>query len=362
LDQKVNASDGVDYAAGTMVWTLFDYYGEPPSAGLTVSSTYGQFDLVGFPKPAAFWFRTQWLLGVSDQRSDKPFPTKNVYEVQVVESWESPDTWNETKGNATRVIHAYSNAPFIALYVNGKPQGSLPVNPMVQGDGGSYAEWKSVPWEAGTLTALALSANGTVLATTYRQTNGPAARLALALDCPSKATGTGEALLLDGQDVALVRASVVDATGQVVHMATHNISFYVVSGPGVIQGTGNGDPKSFAANNAPYRTAYHGLVRVVVRVTSMAAFSWKQRALLRAVDGAFNTTDKQPFLFNDIEDIVIEASSPGFEPVRLTIPTSTDPSTSVLAVAELGAGKSVNHFEVHHHHPNLATSQSIIAF
>jgi hypothetical protein len=105
-----------------------------------------------------------------------------------------------------------------------------------------------------------------------------------------------------------------------------------MSGPGVIgviQGTGNnGDLKSFAANNAPcYRTAYHGLVRVVVRVmTSMAAFSEKEQALLQAVDGTtFTTTDQQPFLlFNDSKNIVIEASSPGFESVRLTILTSID--------------------------------------
>lgn len=51
----VNASDGADYAAGTMVWTLFDYYGEPPVGGQEVSSTYGQYDLCGFPKAAASW-------------------------------------------------------------------------------------------------------------------------------------------------------------------------------------------------------------------------------------------------------------------------------------------------------------------
>tara|TARA_B100000787_G_scaffold124885_1_gene94192 strand:+ start:505 stop:642 length:138 start_codon:yes stop_codon:yes gene_type:complete len=42
-----------------MVWTLFDYYGEPPVGGPEVSSTYGQYDLCGFPKAAAFWYRTQ---------------------------------------------------------------------------------------------------------------------------------------------------------------------------------------------------------------------------------------------------------------------------------------------------------------
>ena len=47
-----NASDGVEWAVGTMVWTLFDYYGEPPVGGPEVSSTYGQYDLCGFPKAA----------------------------------------------------------------------------------------------------------------------------------------------------------------------------------------------------------------------------------------------------------------------------------------------------------------------
>ena len=48
---------------------------------------------------------------------------------------------------------------------------------------------------------------------------------------------------------------------------------------------------------------------------------------------------------DDDSDIVVEASSPGFDPVRLTIPTSTNPLTaSVLAVAKAGAGKAVNFF------------------
>ena len=54
-NDATNASDGVDWAVGTMVWTLFDYYGEPPVGGLEVSGTYGQYDLCGFPKASAFW-------------------------------------------------------------------------------------------------------------------------------------------------------------------------------------------------------------------------------------------------------------------------------------------------------------------
>lgn len=58
------------YAIGTMVWTLFDYYGEPSFGGWPfVSSTFGAFDLTGFAKAASYWFRSQWLYSIPDGRS-----------------------------------------------------------------------------------------------------------------------------------------------------------------------------------------------------------------------------------------------------------------------------------------------------
>lgn len=342
LENTVNASDGVDYAVGTMVWTLFDYYGEPPVGGFEVSSTYGQFDLCGFPKSAALWFRVQWLLSIPDERADKPLPTNGKFEVHIVESWESPETWNETKRNTTRTIHAYSNAPFIELLVNGMSQGSKAVVSMVQGPG-SYAEWTRLPWQAGTLSAVAHDATGMKLAKVDRFTNTKASRLAISIDVPSEKTGTGTALLLDGQDAALVRVSVLDTNGQVTHMATNNITFSIVSGPGIIQGTGNGDPHCHEPNNAPWHSAYHGLVRAVVRVTCIRGRSASERALLREIDcdGPFSTAGSAL----DEDDIVVQASSPGFEPVRITIPTTADPaSASVLRTAESSVGESIDFF------------------
>lgn len=350
LDKLVNASDGVLYSAGTMIWTLFDYYGEPPSPGMHVSSTYGQYDLCGFPKSAAFWFRTQWLLGVPDGRVDKPFPTNGAQEVHLVESWESPDSWKYTRGNKTRTIHAYSNAPITELFVNGKSQGSLPITPMILGDGGSYAEWKSVSWEPGTLEVTALDKDSFQVAKASVKTNGKATAVVLSMDCPSEITGTGSALFLDGHDVALVRASIVDSQGHVVHQATNNITFTVVSGPGVIQGCANGDPKSYQPHVSNYQTAYHGLVRAVVRVTSIAGLSTEEKTLLQHVDGPIRLSGREvtagPSL-TDTDDIIIEASSPGLgTSMQLRIPTSTDASTSsVLAVAATGAGKPVDFFK-----------------
>jgi len=342
-NSATNASDGVNYAIGTMVWTLFDYYGEPPVGWLEVSSTYGQYDLCGFPKLAAFWYRTQWLLNIADG-PDKPFPTKGKHEVRLVESWESPDSFPSTKGNKTRNIHAYSSAPSIELLVNGKSQGVKAVTQMVHGPG-SYAEWLKVTWESGTITAVARDAEGKTVAKTSRQTNGKPTKLALTIDAPSALTGTGSTLVLDGQDAALLRGSVLDDAGHIVHLASNNISFRVVSGPGIVQGTHNGDPHCHEPNNAAWHSAYHGLVRAVIRVTSTVARSVSERNLLAQIDVHGPMAGSNHNFLKDQGPIVVEASSPGFSPVSISIPTSTNlVKDGVFAVAEAAAGKPVNFF------------------
>lgn len=348
-NKATNASDGVDYAVGTMVWTLFDYYGEPPVGGTgpgeEVSSTYGQFDLGGFPKAAAFWYRTQWLLSIADG-PDKPFATNGSYEVHLVESWESPDAFPSTKGNTSRSsIHAYSNAPNVELLVNGKSIGTRAVTSMIRGPG-SYAEWLAVPWETGSLTAVARDHEGRAVAQTTKHTNGKASALQLTVDAPSPATGTGEALLLDGQDAALLRGAVVDDKGRVMHLATHNLTFRVVSGPGVVQGTHNGDPHCHTPNNAPWHSAYHGLVRAVVRVTSVAARCPHERALLSEIDASGPMAKHESHAYvDDTAPIVVEVSSPGFAPARASIAVSKDPhAAGVMQAAAASAGKPVDFF------------------
>ena len=55
------------------------------------------------------------------------------------------------------------------------------------------------------------------------ETASAAASLRLSVDVPSAATGTGEALLLDGQDTGLLRAEVLDARGVRVPHASNNV-------------------------------------------------------------------------------------------------------------------------------------------
>jgi hypothetical protein len=94
-----------------------------------------------------------------------------------------------------------------------------------------------------------------------------------------------------------------------------------------------------------WHTAYHGLVRAVIRVTSTAARGQRERELLSTIDtdgpmAARNVAQMQI----SGEPIVVEASADGFAPVQVSIPTSTDSTDSVFAAAEAAAGKPVNFF------------------
>ena len=231
--------------------------------------------------------------------------------------------------------------------------GARSVRPMVEGPG-SYAEWTAVPFAAGSITAVARDAKGAEVARhTVHTSRGAAVGLTLTIDAPHATTGTGAALLLDGQDAALLRATLVDAAGRRAPLATHNVSFRIVSGPGRVQGAHNGDPRNHEPNDAPWHSAYHGLVRAVVRVTSTAGRDPRERSLLAQIDArgpmaaaaAGGGGGGAAAAAAAAEPIVVEATADGFAPARVTIPTSADASAAgVLAAAAAAAGKAVDFF------------------
>merc|ERR1712023_447592 len=104
-----------------------------------------------------------------------------------------------------------------------------------------------------------------------------------------------------------------------MHLASNNITFKVISGPGRVRGTHNGDPHLHASNVSPSSPAYHGLVRAIIRVTETSGRDPIERVLLSKIDVRGS--------------MVVEASSPGLKSVQITIPVSNDPSNGVLEVA-----------------------------
>ena len=71
-------------------------------------------------------------------------------------------------------------------------------------------------------------------------------------------------LFADGCDVAVIRCEVIDAAGRVVPTANHFIEFETTANARIL-GVGNGNPNSHEPDKASSRTAFNGLVQVLVQ-------------------------------------------------------------------------------------------------
>ena len=333
---------------------MFDYLGEPgpsnSSEVFRVGSSFGSFDYAGFAKSAAFWYRALWLAAVPlDDPGRPPLPAEHV--VRISQTWNTPPPPSASSSSSaiTMDIQVFSDLPLVELYLDGRSLGDAPCGP------GSFAAFSAVPYTFGNLTAVGRAQRGGAVLASHTQVASSTmpSSIELSLDAPSVATGTGTALLLDGHDVALVRATVRDAAGMIVPNATNVISFAVQRGPGRIAGVHNGDAASHEPQFTASRAAYHGLARAVVRVTADAASASVDELSLLA------SHIELPTMSSNSGDgggagragagagavmlgrraaqagpIVVTATSPGLASGTVQIPVSTDEKThGVLAVA-----------------------------
>jgi beta-galactosidase len=194
------------WLSGGFVWTGFDYRGEPtPYAWPCINSHFGILDLCGFPKDN-FWYYQSWWI---------PQPV-----LHLLPHW----TWPGREGQVIDV-RALSNCDEVELFLNGRSLGRQALQRL------STLRWK-VPYAPGTLSAQGFK-GGRVVAETKVETTGAPAAVLLA---PDRA-----AINADGEDVAVITVSIVDAEGRVVPAAGNALRFEL-EGPGRILGVGNGDP------------------------------------------------------------------------------------------------------------------------
>ena len=153
---------------------------------------------------------------------------------------------------------------------------------------------------------------------------GPAARLVLALDAPSPATGTGTALVLDGEDVALLGARVVDAGGRLVSTGAVNVTFAVRSGPGRLVGVGSGDPASHCPPKGDACATWAGYARAIVQAAYDCASA--NRALLAGIDadGGTRTAVVADAAQCPKGPIVVVATARGLASATVEVPVSVD--------------------------------------
>jgi beta-galactosidase len=217
--------------AGGFIWTGFDYRGEPtPYATYPSTSSYfGAYDLCGFAKDNAFYYRAWW-------RRDRPL-------VHLLPHW----NWPGRQGQPIEVW-VHGNTQQVELLLNGHSLGTraMPEN--------GHLVWQ-VPYAPGTLIAIGRN-GGQVVAQDRRMTAGAPARLALSADRTR--------LAADGNDLAMVRVEVCDAQGNPVPTADTPLRFGLTGAARLI-GLGNGNPVSTEQDKGTMRRAFNALAQAIVQ-------------------------------------------------------------------------------------------------
>jgi len=161
---------------------------------------------------------------------------------------------------------AYTNAEEVELLLNGRSIGRkrmgepyvIPVGEKISADRTFTTKYRlvwDVPYEPGTLRAVAY-AGGKPVATAEVRTAGAPARVALA---PDRAT-----IRADGEDLSFVTVRIEDSAGNLVPEADNLVRF-AVQGPGRIAAVDNGNASSLEPFQADRRKAFSGLALLVVR-------------------------------------------------------------------------------------------------
>ena len=337
-----------------------DYPGAGSTSGASATATGMLADRAGFQKPLAWWFRAWWLSNVSASDAGRPVlwsaaTAQPITTCHIVDSWVTPPA-----GQTTRSVHVYSNAATVQLYVNGKAVGITPVAVPYFG----MAVFPAVPYSPGNLTAVAMDSSSISrpLATHSVFTPGALAQMTLTLDAPSQLTGTGSAMVADGQDVAMLRASLVDSHGRLISAqdpkaSATNITFKVISGAGRLLGLHNGSPNDVPDGLGSSFPAHHGLVRAFIVSSENHAGPLRTRQLSRYINldagkgGRSSATsivvsekdhyDDDGRSLSMLEPIVVQASAEGLPSTTISIPLTVDVRELPLAVAsELSTARS----------------------
>ncbi len=201
-----------DYLAGMLIWTGFDYRGEPSPFGYpSTGSLFGMMDQCGFPKDNVYYLKSWW----TDQTT-----------LHILPHW----NWKGKEGTEISVL-TYSNCEEVELLLNKKSLGKqvMPRN--------GHLEWK-VKYQPGILEAIGYK-NGKKIATDQVQTTDEPASI--------KLTANQSSIKADQEDIAVIALEVNDKNGLHVPTADTEISF-TLTGPGKIIGVGNGNPTSLEAD------------------------------------------------------------------------------------------------------------------
>lgn len=237
--EKCIADDrDASFTFGQFVWTGFDYIGEPTPYH-TKNSYFGQIDTAGFPKDSYYIFQAQWT-------DVKTAPMVHLFPY-----------WDFNPGQMIDV-RAATNAGEVELFVNGVSAGRRKID-HAQGTS-LLGDWR-VPYEPGTILAVAYDENGKEVARDSRSSFGDSKKIVLTAD--------KHCLLADGRDLCFITIETRDSQGRAVENAADVVTVKV-KGAGRLLGLDNGDSTDYDPYKGSTRRLFSGKLLAVVGSTCEA--------------------------------------------------------------------------------------------
>ena len=249
----------LDKVMGLAYWGAVDYLGE--SLGWPLKGwNKGVFDMTMLPKPDAYFVKSMFseeplvhIAIIEKAGTDTQWNGINVATQRLSENW------NRNQGEQLS-LYTYTNVDEVELLLNGRSLGvkKNDADPKLR----NRIRWDAVPYEPGTLMAVARKA-GKVVARHQLTTTGEA--VALRLEPESRCWQA------DGKDLQFVRVTATDRKGRRV-LSAHQLLQIELKGEADIVAVGNGDMASSElpvgdkqlASHAS-RSLYEGAACIVLR-------------------------------------------------------------------------------------------------
>lgn len=247
----------LDKVIGLAYWGMIDYLGEShgwPAKGWNE----GVFDISLRPKPIAWFLRSIF-------KPDEPVVHIGIIDSDVNTVWNDvkvgtkrmSDHWNRKPGSSVD-LYTYTNADEVELRLNGKTIARKR-NEVADPKKRNRIYWDSIPYESGSLEALAYRDGEKAPVARHRiETTGKVSRI--------KAVPDNASWKADGMDLQHVSIEAVDSKSRIVP-GTETPLVFKVDGPAEIVGVINGDITSEELMTGSSRRLFNGQASVILRST-----------------------------------------------------------------------------------------------
>ena len=231
----------MEFSMGQFIWTGYDYIGEPTPYH-TKNSYFGLIDTAGFYKDAFYAFKSAWVSPETD-----PF-------VHVFPYWD----FNVGQMIDVRVC---SNADTVELFLNGKSLGKQNLTHKPHSGNKIFADYR-VPYEKGTLKAVAYDDQGKEIATDIHRSFGNTDSFVVKIDHRLDKYFENN----KNTDLIFAEISALDKEGNPVENASDYVNVSV-SGDGALVGLDNGDSTDYDSYQGSCRKLFNGKMLAIIKCT-----------------------------------------------------------------------------------------------